>query len=693
MNKLFIALAALVLTTACTMEEKKDEKVIGKPELELSSDRLTPEVLWSLGRVGEVVLSPDKQTVIFSVKYYDISENQGNADVYSMGADGSNLKQITRTVKSEFNLAWKPDGSKIGFIYSDDSGAQLWEMNTDGTGRVKISNIEGGITGFKYAPDQSKVLFVKEVPRDDMAKNLHPDLPKANAIVERDLMIRHWDSWTESYSHVFVADYDGSSIKNAIDIMEGEKFSSPKKPFGGMEQITWAPDSKSLVYTCVKKSGKDYAVSTNSELFHYMLETKETKNLTEGMMGYDINPSFSPDGKLLAFESMERDGYESDLNRLFILDLETGEKKDYSTNFDQNVSGLEWDESGENIYFVSDWHAKYQVYQFNVASETYKAITEGAHNYTSATFAGDKLIATKMTMAMPTEIFSVDIATGAETNISNVNTDLLAKLNMGTTEERWIKTTDGKDMLTWVIYPPNFDPNKKYPALLYCQGGPQSSVSQFFSFRWNFKIMAANDYIIVAPNRRGVPSFGQAWNEQISGDYAGQNMKDYLSAIDAVAKEPFVDEDRLGAVGASYGGFSVFWLAGNHDGRFKALIAHDGLFNLEAQYLETEETFFANWDMGGPYWDKSNKIAQNTFANSPHKFVDKWTAPIMVIHGEKDYRVMYSQGLQAFTAAKLNGVPAKYLHFPEENHWVLQPQNGILWQREFFSWLDEWLKK
>lgn len=693
MYKIILGLVAFVLMIGCAMETEEVENVIGKPEVNLNSDRLTPEVLWSLGRIGEVALSPDTKQVLFSVKYYDISENKGNADVYVMNADGTELKQITRTAKSEYNLCWKPDGSKIGFIYSDDSGAQLWEMNADGTSRVKISNIEGGITGYKYAPDQSKILFTKDIMRDDLAKNIHPDLPKANAIVERDLMIRHWDTWSESYSHVFVADYDGEVVTNELDIMDGEKYSSPKKPFGGMEQIEWAPDSKSLVYTSVKKTGAEYAVSTNSELYHYKLDTKETLNLTKGMMGYDINPVFSPDGKYVAFESMERDGYESDLNRLFVLNLETGEKKDYSAQFDQNVNGLVWDASGENIYFVSDWHAKYQLYQFNIASESYKAITEGVHNYTSVMFAGDKLVATKMSMAMPTEIFSVDIATGAETNISNVNTELLAKLTMGKTEERWIKTTDGKDMLTWVIYPPNFDPNKKYPAILYCQGGPQSSVSQFFSYRWNFQIMAANDYIIVAPNRRGVPSFGQAWNEQISGDYAGQNMKDYLSAIDAVAAEPFVDETKLGAVGASYGGFSVFWLAGNHDGRFKALIAHDGLFNLEAQYLETEETFFANWDMGGPYWDKTNKVAQNTFANSPHKFVDKWTAPIMVIHGEKDYRVMYSQGLQAFTAARLRGVPAKYLHFPEENHWVLQPQNGILWQREFFGWLDEWLKE
>jgi dipeptidyl aminopeptidase/acylaminoacyl peptidase len=693
-STVWVLVALTFLLQACNMETKKEqEKIIGKPDVELKGDRLTPELLWSFGRVGEVVLSPDRSTLIFSVKYYDISENKGNAELYSMQIDGTSLKQITHTAKSEFNIVWRPDGKKIGFIYSDDSGAQMWEMNPDGTGRKKISNIEGGISGFKYSPDLSKILYIKEVNRKDRVVDLHPDLPKANAYIERDLMYRHWDHWKQSFTHIFVADYTEAGVSEGIDIMEGEHYDSPKKPFGGMEQITWSPDSKSIVYTSVKKTGKEYAVSTNSDLYQYFVDSKATKNLTEGMMGYDINPSFSPDGKMLAFESMERDGYEADLNRLFVLNLETGERMNYATNFDQNVHELVWDDAGENIFFYSDWHACYQLYQLNLATEEYTVLTEGDHNYQSVIYAGDKLIGKKMSISMPSELFSVDIATKDEVQISNVNTDLLSKIKMGKVEERWIKTTDNKELLAWVIYPPNFDPDKKYPTLLYCQGGPQSSVSQFFSYRWNFQIMAAHDYIIVAPNRRGVPSFGQAWNEQISGDYGGQNMKDYLSAIDVLAKEPYVDENNLGAVGASYGGFSVFWLAGNHDGRFKTLIAHDGLFNLEAQYLETEEMFFVNWDLGGPFWDKSNKIAQRSYANSPHNFIDKWTAPIMVIHGEKDYRVLYTQGMSAFNAARLRDIPAKYLHFPEENHWVLTPQNGILWQREFFIWLDEWLKE
>ncbi len=669
-----------------------EEKIIEKPTFELKGNRLTPELLWTFGRVGEVAISPDGQSILFSVKYYDIAENKGNSELYLMNIDGTGKKQITRSARSESNICWRPDGKKITFLYSDDSGMQLWEMDIDGTNRKKISQVEGGITGFKYSPDQTKIVYSKEVSRTDKVIDRHPDLPKANAYLGNDLMIRHWDSWKDSHSHLFVAYYADEAIKNAKDIMEGELFDSPKKPFGGMEQIAWSPDSKSLVYTSQKLSGAEYARSTNTDLYHYQIETGLTTNLTKGMMGYDINPVFSPNGKYLAFESMEHDGYESDLSRLFVLDLQTGSMANCSENFDQMVHGLVWDEKGENVYFTSDWHARYQVYQYNLLSKTYRALTQGDHNYQAVWYTGEKLIATKMSISMPTEVFSVDIATGAETQLTDVNSDLLAKLKMGKVEERWVKTTDNKEMLVWVIYPPDFDSTKKYPALLYCQGGPQSSVSQFFSYRWNFQLMAANDYIVVAPNRRGLPSFGHEWNKQISGDYGGQNMKDYLSAIDALAQEPYVDENRLGAVGASYGGFSVYWLAGNHQNRFKAFIAHDGIFNLQAQYLETEETFFVNWDLGGPYWDQSNKIAQASYANSPHLFVDQWNTPIMVIHGEKDYRVLYSQGLQAFTAARLRGIPARYLHFPEENHWVLAPQNSILWHREFYIWLDQWLK-
>jgi dipeptidyl aminopeptidase/acylaminoacyl peptidase len=567
---------------------------------------------------------------------------------------------------------------------------QVWEMNADGSNKTQISNIDGGINGFKYSPDQTKILYTKSVKLDNNVNDLNPDLPLANARIETDLMYRHWDQWHDyAYNHIFVADYTNGTISNSVDIMKNEKNNSPLEPFGGMEQMNWSSNSKNITYTSKKLVGKEYTLSTNSEVYIYNLESKETSNLTKGMMGYDIAAVYSPNGKMIAWESMEHDGYESDKNRMFIYNFDTKTKKEYTKDFDQNVHGLVWTEDSKEIYFTSDYHAEFQIYKLDVEKEKISQITKGKHNYYTAIPLGDKIIGSKQSMSMPTGIYSINPNNGKETQLSFINKNILDQLKFGDVEKRWITTTDNKQMLTWVIYPPNFDPQKKYPTLLYCQGGPQSSVSQFFSYRWNFQMMAANGYIIVAPNRRGLPSFGQEWNAQISEDYGGQNMKDYLSAIDELAKEPYVDENNLGAIGASYGGFSVYWLAGNHDKRFDAFISHDGMFNLESQYLQTEEMFFVNWDLGGPYWDKENK---KTYDNSPHKFVDKWDTPIMVVHGEKDFRIAYTQGMSAFNAAQLRGIPSKFLFFPEENHWVLSPQNGILWQREFFSWLDKWLK-
>jgi dipeptidyl aminopeptidase/acylaminoacyl peptidase len=600
---------------------------------------------------------------------------------------------LTQTPKGENSVVWF-DNEQIAYMSAESGDMQLWFLDVNSGTKKQVTTIEGGISGFKFSPDKTKLMYTKDVKLDKDVHDLYPDLPKANAYIETDLMYRHWDHWHDyTYSHVFVADFANQSISNSKEIMEGQRFHSPLKPWGGTEQINWSTDSKKLAYTCKHSTGKDYSLSTNSDIFIYELESGETSNLTDGMMGYDIAPVYSPDGTMIAWESMERDGYEADKNRLFVYDIATGTKKDYSVGFDRNVHGLSWSADSKTIWFTSDNLARYQIYSLDLATGDFKQVTQGDHNYLSVVEAGDILIGTKQSMSMPTEIFSIDPNTGAETQLTFVNKPVLDQLELARVEERWVKTTDQKDMLVWVIYPPHFDPNKRYPALLYCQGGPQSSVSQFFSYRWNFQMMAANGYIVVAPNRRGLPSFGQEWNEQISGDYGGQNMKDYLSAIDELSKEPFVDKDNLGAIGASYGGFSVYWLAGNHDGRFKAFIAHDGMFNLEAQYLETEEMFFVNWDLGGSFWDKNNAIAQRSFANSPHKFVDKWDTPILVIHGEQDFRIAYTQGMSAFNAAVLRGIPAKYLHFPEENHWVLKPQNSILWQRTFKEWLDQWLKE
>ncbi|MBU8891225.1 MAG: S9 family peptidase [Bacteroidales bacterium] len=688
--QLLTVIFSILILSSCTGEKTKI--VVDNPvdEIQLTSDIMTPEVLWSFGRVSGVEVSPDNESVLFGVSFYNMEENRGNRELFMLPSEGGEAVNITKTESGEYSAQWRPDGKKIGFLSTESGELQLWEMNPDGSGRVQVSDVDEGIGGFKYSPDQTKVVFIKDVKLDKTPNELHPDLPKAEARIETDLMHRHWDQWHDyAYSHIFIADYNGKSISNEIDIMEGEKFDSPMNPFGGMEQINWSPDSKIIAYTCKRMSGREYTLSTNSAIYLYNSETKETKSITEGLKGYDVSPVFSPDGRMIAWESMERDGYESDQNRLFIMDFATEEKKDYTADFDQDVHGLVWTPDSKSIYFTSDYHARFQIYSLNIETEEIKQITDGVHNYRSVQPAGNKLIGSKQSMTFPTEVYAINSDTGEETQLSFINKNLHNQLTYGNVEERWIKTTDNKDMLVWVIYPPNFDPAKKYPALLYCQGGPHGSVSQFYSFRWNFQMMAANDYIIVAPNRRGLPSFGKEWNDQISGDYGGQNMKDYFSAIDAVSKEPFVDENNLGAVGASYGGFSVFWLAGNHDGRFDAFISHDGIFNFESMYLETEEMFFVNWDIGGPYWDKANK---KTYDNSPHKFVDKWDTPIMVVHGEKDYRIVYTQGMSAFNAARLRDIPAKYLHFPYENHWVLSPQNGILWQREFFSWLDQWLK-
>ena len=676
---------------SCNTENVQKNK-IGNPvkDIKLTSDIMTPEVLWSFGRVSGEEVSPDNSTILFGVSFYNVEENKGNSEIFVMPTEGGEAVNITNTESGEFSAVWRPDGKKIGFLSAESGSTQLWEMNPDGTNRTQISNIEGGINGFKYSPDQTKLVFIKDVKLDKTVNDLYPDLPKANARIETDMMYRHWDRWHDyTYSHVFIADYNGQNLSNPYDIMEGERFDTPMKPFGGMEQINWSPDSKEITYTCKKMVGKQYTLSTNSEIYIYNLESKETKNITLGLMGYDVSAVYSPNGKMIAWESMEHDGNEADQNRLFILNFETGEKKDYTANFDQDVHGLTWTADSKSIYFTSDYHAEFQIYKLDVESDKITQITKGKHNYRSVHPIDGKLIGSKQSMTYPTEIYSINPETGEETQLSFINKNLHDQLSYGEVKERWVTTTDNKQMLVWVIYPPHFDPNKKYPTLLYCQGGPHGSVSQFYSYRWNFQMMAANGYIIVAPNRRGVPSFGKEWNDQISGDYGGQNMKDYFSAIDDVAKEPYVDKDHLGAVGASYGGYSIYWIAGHHNGRFKAFIAHDGIFNFEAMYLETDEMFFVNWEFGGPYWDKTNK---KTYDNSPHKFVDKWDTPIMVVHGEKDYRITYTQGMSAFNAAQLRGIPSKFLYFPEENHWVLKPQNGILWQREFFSWLDKWLK-
>ena len=695
LSKLFLMSVTIALTAcnASVNEPQTDEPIIGRSDIRIEGKRMTPEALWAMGRIGDISISPDQQHIAYAVTYYSVPQNKSNSELFVMKADGTENNQITHSSFREGQPVWKSDG-KLAYLSSESGSSQIWEMNPDGTGKKQLTNYDGDIEGFGFSPDGSKVLFIAQVKTVPSTQDKYPDLQKTSGIIVTDLMYKHWDEWTTTAPHPFVADLDENGLSNITEILEGEPYESPMKPFGGMEQLAWSPDSKQIAYTCRKKTGLEYAISTNSDIYLYDIATKQVRNITEENLGYDTNPQYSPDGQYIAWLSMEHDGYESDLNRLFIMNLQTGEKRFVSKALETNVDEYIWDADSKGMYGVGVWHGETHIYRFDLGNnDAVSQITEGQYDYGSIHLCGDKLIAKRHSMSIGDEIYLVDkTPSGTIKQLTTENKQIYDQLEMGRVEGRWMKTTDGKDMLTWVIYPPQFDPNKKYPTLLFCEGGPQSPVSQFWSYRWNFQIMAANDYIIVAPNRRGLPGFGVEWNEAISGDYGGQCMKDYLTAIDEMAKEPFVDENRLGCVGASFGGFSVYWLAGNHNKRFKAFIAHDGIFNLDMQYLETEEKWFTNWDLGGAYWEKQNAIAQRTYANSPHLFVDKWDAPILCIHGERDYRILANQAMAAFDAAKMRGIPAELLIFPDENHWVLKPQNGILWQRTFFEWLDKWLK-
>lgn len=701
MHKALIMSATALMLNAmaptATLAEETD--IIDRPDFKSATGIFDIDALEALGRVSEPRVSPDGKRVLFGVSYESVPQNKSNRDLYVMNIDGTGVTRITKTAQSENSAVWIDNGTRIAFVYAEKgSSPQLWVMNADGTERHAATNIEGGIEGFLFSPDQSKVVLISTVKYNRTAADIYPDLPKATGRVIDDLMYKHWDTWVTEIPHPFIGAFDGQTITDLKDIMEGEPYEAPMRPFGGVESFAWSPDSKILVYTSRKKTGMEYALSTNSDLYAYNLTTGTTTNLTEGMMGYDTNPAFSPDGRYMAWLSMERDGYEADKNRLFIRDNATGQKTDLTSDWDYTIEEFAWNPNGKNIWFIAYHQGVAPIFNMEVATHKVTTVAEGLYDYTSLAPVDNKTIVTmRHSMLRPNEIYRIGPKTkkGVKEDVAltDINGDIFAQLTMPTIEAKKVPTTDGKEMLTWVIYPPKFDASHKYPAILYCQGGPQSAVSQFWSYRWNFALMASNGYIMIAPNRRGVPGFGTEWEEQISKDYPGQNMRDYLSAVDYMkANEPAIDPARIGATGASYGGFSVYWLAGNHDKRFAALLAHAGIFNTEAQYLETEEMWFANWDMGGAFWDKDNAIAQRTFATSPHRFVDRWDTPIMISHGEKDYRILASQGMAAFNAAKMRGIPAEMVIFPDENHWILKPQNAVMWQRLFFRWFDRWLK-
>lgn len=657
-------------------------------------ERLTPEKLLEMARVGEASLSPDGRMVVYQVSFPSLEANRSRSELFTLSLDGKTpRRQITDTPAGEYSPRWINGGTRIAYMSNEGGSMQLWSMAADGSDRRQLTAIEGGIESYIISPDEQRVLFVKNIKYGQRTLDRYPDLPKASGRVIDGLMYKHWDEWVETIPHIFVATLGDQPITEAKDILEGEPYEAPTKPFASIDDIAWSPDSKTIAYASRKKEGLAYTLSTNTDIYLYDLASGKTRNITEGMMGYDKEPAFSPDGRMIAWTSMERDGYEADLKRLFVMNLATGEKTYLTEGFECDVDHPQWSADSKGIYFISTVRAEAHLHHIALKGRRIRQITEGQHNYVSMQVASSRVLAARQSMMEPTDLYRVDLKTGQATAITSENGALLASLGDTHAEKRWMRTTDGGNMLVWVVYPPGFDRTKKYPSLLYCQGGPQSTISQYFSYRWNARLMAEQGYIVIMPNRHGVPSFGKAWNEQISGDYSGQNIQDYLTAVDEMKKEPFIDHKRIGAVGASYGGYSVYYLAGHHEGRFSAFIAHAGIFNLEMQYLETEEMWFANWDMGGAPWDKDNKVAQRTFANSPHHFVDRWDTPILIIHGELDYRILASQGMAAFNAAQLRGIPSQMLIFPDENHWIMRSQNALLWQRTFFGWLDRWLKE
>lgn len=721
MNKATILATALSICCS-SVNAQENASFIGKSNITLQSDLMTPEALWAMGRIGTAQASPDGKHIIYQVGYYSVKQNKGHQVIYIMDSDGKNNKMLTTSAKSETDAVWIKGGQKIAFLCD----GQIWEMNPDGSGRNQLTNDKTGIDGFKFSPDEKYVILIKQIPYHGIIKEKPEDLPLTTGRVITDMNYRHWDEYVESIPHPYLAEVTSNGIGEGTDIMEGEPYECPVKPFGGAEQLAWSTDSKTIAYTSRKKTGINYAISTDTDIYLYNIESKQTVNIckpanykepeinmTKSMKnqavnseenlknnpGYDVNPKFSPNGQYVAWLSMARNGYESDRNRLCVYNLKTGEKTYTTESFDSNVDDFCWSADSKTLYFLGIWHGCENIYQTNLKGNVMQ-LTDGWNDYGSVQMLNDgkKLLAERHSMSQASELYIVTPGKKEKTakveQITFENKHLYDQMTFGKIQQRWTKTTDGKDMMYWIILPAHFDETKKYPTLLFCEGGPQSPVSQFWSYRWNMQIMAANGYVVIAPNRRGLPGFGSEWNEEISGDWTGQCMNDYLSAIDDACKNlPFVDKDRLGAVGASFGGFSVYYLAGHHNKRFKCFIAHDGAFNLESMYTDTEEAWFSNWEYDDAFWNKDmTENAKRTYANSPHKFVDKWDTPILCIHGEKDYRINANQGMGAFNAARMRGIPAELLLFPDENHWVLKPQNGVLWQRTFFNWLDRWLK-
>jgi dipeptidyl aminopeptidase/acylaminoacyl peptidase len=651
---------------------------------------LTPEALWKIGRVTLFDVSPDDSLVLFGVSYTDFEANSSKLDLYTIRLDGGSKgepQRLTQSPQSEYNAKYRPDGKKIGFL----RGGKMWEMDPGGGNERQVSEL--AMNGFAWSPDGSKILFTADLTYPQAADALKEGLPKTTGRLYDDLLVRHWDSWSDDqFQNIFYIGYQDGKLSGEPVNIQNEPFDAPLKPFGGMDQVQWSPDGKKIAYTCKKVSGKEAAVGTNSDVYLYDLETGQTENISEGMPGYDMEPVFSPNGRFLAWNSQEKPGYEADRMRVFIKDLKTGERWEMTTTMDQNAHHPRWSPAGDRIFFLSEFQGVSEIWSVNFGEGgRLEKRSIGFNDYLQLipTRKGTMAVL-RGSMSYPAEIYRFVPETGIARQITFTNKEFLENVKLGNVAKRIITTSDNQRMHSWVVYPPGFDPEKKYPAILYCQGGPQSMVSQSWSYRWNLQLFAARGYIVIAPNRRGLPGFGQAWNDAIGGDWGGRALQDLLNAIDDIAKEPYVDTERLAAMGASYGGYSVYWLAGNHQKRFKALISHCGVFNLESFYGSTEELFFVNKDLGGPFWQ--DPAPETYLRDSPHRYVRNWDAPLLVIHNERDYRVPLEQGLQAYTAARLMDVPSRLLVFPDENHFVLKPQNAVLWHRTMLDWLDKHLK-
>ena len=655
---------------------------------------LTPEKLWQLGRLGEIQVSPDGKTVAYTVTKYNLAENKGNADIYAVSVAGGAAKKLTDTPGSENTLNWRPDG-KLTFISGESGTDQLYVISADGTGKTKLSAFaDQGLGNLKYAPKANFILYTQDVKSSPTTLDMFPDLPKADAKIIDDLNYRHWNVWDDHLaSHVFFQPLaaDGKPDGYGKDLMAGEKFDSPLMPDGGSEQLAFAPDGYRIAYTSRKLTGKAEAESTNADIYLYDIHDQKTVNLSEGLGGYDTEPNFSPDGRQVAWLSMATPGFEADRNGIVVYDFTSKSRVDITKGSELSAGNVRWSTDGKTIYFVAVVTGAEQLFSLPAKGGKIRQITTGAQNYNAFELVGkDQAVANRTTLSAFADVVRLDLKTGRETPLTTINQAELAGIKLGKVEDRRVTTTDGKQMQVYVIYPPDFDPTKKYPTLLYCQGGPQSPITQNQSYRWNFQLMAANGYIVVAPNRRGLPGFGREWNDAISGDWGGQPIKDYFSAIDKISEEPFVDKDRRGCVGASYGGFAVYYMAGHHQGRFKTFIAHDGLYNLSSWYPSTEEMFFAKHDMGGAPWDATPAKSYQEF--NPQMFAKNWDTPILVIQGGKDFRVPEGQAMEAFGTAQLRNIPSRFLYLPNEGHWVLKPQNAVLWQRVFFEWLGRTLK-